>query len=136
MRRPMSLPKTEFALLCRVRTRLCAFPVQHVIETMRPLPIEALGELPDDGFSTAMAASRRPIVLSADGAEPLDQLPGVRAAILCPVIVDNILMYRDNQHMTPQWSRFLAPLLADALKPIMQSGHPKPMAARLHQAPV
>jgi peptidoglycan/LPS O-acetylase OafA/YrhL len=39
----------------------------------------------------------------------------------CPVIVDNILMYRDAQHMTPQWSRFLAPVLADALKPVIQA---------------
>ncbi|MGZ4217897.1 MAG: SGNH hydrolase domain-containing protein [Solirubrobacteraceae bacterium] len=38
----------------------------------------------------------------------------------CPVIVDNILMYRDAQHMTPQWSRFLTPVLAGAIEPIMQ----------------
>lgn len=47
----------------------------------------------------------------------------------CPVIVDNILMYRDAQHMTPQWSRFLAPVLAQAMEPIIEAlesraGHP------------
>jgi hypothetical protein len=39
----------------------------------------------------------------------------------CPVIVGNILVYRDAQHMIPQWSRFLAPVLADKLVPIMAS---------------
>jgi hypothetical protein len=37
----------------------------------------------------------------------------------CPVIVDNIILYRDNAHITPQWSSFLAPVLSDALRPIM-----------------
>ena len=46
---------------------------------------------------------------------------------VCPVIVGNIIMYRDNEHMTPQWSDFIAPVLADTLVPIVQ---PKPTAAR------
>ncbi|GID95291.1 hypothetical protein Adi01nite_47030 [Amorphoplanes digitatis] len=60
------------------------------------------GELPDDDFSTGLAASRRPVVLAGEGTEPLTELfrppagaePGARpaavhAAVLCPVIVDN-----------------------------------------------
>jgi two-component system cell cycle sensor histidine kinase/response regulator CckA len=62
------------------------------------------GELPDDDFSTGLAASRRPVVLGADGIEPLSELPRprhqawidsgeepppVHAAVLCPIIVDN-----------------------------------------------
>jgi peptidoglycan/LPS O-acetylase OafA/YrhL len=39
----------------------------------------------------------------------------------CPVIVGNILLYQDDQHVTPQWSRFLAPVLTDALIPILQT---------------
>jgi purine-binding chemotaxis protein CheW len=31
------------ALVCRVRSRFCALPLVHVIETMRPLPVEPLG---------------------------------------------------------------------------------------------
>ena len=61
-------------------------------------------ELPDDGFSTSLAASRRPIVLASEGQGPLDDLSaprrpqaaehgvtplGVHAAVLCPIIVDN-----------------------------------------------
>ena len=37
----------------------------------------------------------------------------------CPVIVKHILMYRDSAHMTPSWSRFISPVLADAVTPIL-----------------
>jgi hypothetical protein len=40
----------------------------------------------------------------------------------CPVIVDNILVYHDNSHMTKQWARFIAPVLADTIVPIMRPG--------------
>ena len=34
------------SLICRARTRLCALPLEHVVETMRPLPIEKLAGMP------------------------------------------------------------------------------------------
>jgi peptidoglycan/LPS O-acetylase OafA/YrhL len=34
---------------------------------------------------------------------------------VCPVIVGNILVYHDKSHMTTEWSRFIAPLLEDAI---------------------
>jgi peptidoglycan/LPS O-acetylase OafA/YrhL len=34
---------------------------------------------------------------------------------VCPVIVGNLLVYHDKSHMTPQWSRFIAPVLGDAI---------------------
>jgi hypothetical protein len=34
------------ALVCRVETGLCAIPVEHVREIMRPLPIAPLAEMP------------------------------------------------------------------------------------------
>ena len=34
------------SLICRVLNRLCALPLQHVIETMRPLPVEPLAGVP------------------------------------------------------------------------------------------
>jgi hypothetical protein len=37
----------------------------------------------------------------------------------CPVIVGHFLLYRDSAHMTPSWSRYIAPLLADSIVPIM-----------------
>lgn len=33
-------------MLCRVGARLCALPLDHVVETMRPLPIESLPGAP------------------------------------------------------------------------------------------
>ncbi|MFG1603623.1 response regulator [Actinoplanes sp. NPDC049265] len=52
--------------------------------------LDLRGRLPEDDFSTTLAASRRPVVLAADGREPLPQFStGVHAAVLCPVIVDN-----------------------------------------------
>jgi purine-binding chemotaxis protein CheW len=33
-------------LVCRIGGGLCAFPVRHVIETMRPLPVEPLAGAP------------------------------------------------------------------------------------------
>jgi purine-binding chemotaxis protein CheW len=37
---------TSLALVCRVRSTLCALPLSSVIETLRPLPIEPLGGAP------------------------------------------------------------------------------------------
>jgi len=34
------------ALVCRVVELVCALPLEAVIETMRPLPIDALGAMP------------------------------------------------------------------------------------------
>jgi purine-binding chemotaxis protein CheW len=34
------------AVVCRAGDRLCALPVEHVIETMRPLPVERLRSAP------------------------------------------------------------------------------------------
>jgi purine-binding chemotaxis protein CheW len=33
-------------LLCRVGTRICALPLEHVVETMRPLPVEPMADAP------------------------------------------------------------------------------------------
>jgi hypothetical protein len=41
-------------------------------------------------------------------------------ATTCPDIVGNRFVYRNIAHMEPVWSRFIAPVLADAIVPIMQ----------------
>jgi hypothetical protein len=41
---------------------------------------------------------------------------------ICPPIVKNILLYRDDQHMTPEWSSFLTPLLDAAVSRAMNAG--------------
>jgi SGNH domain-containing protein len=40
--------------------------------------------------------------------------------VTCPVIVANFILYRDFAHMTPPWSRFIAPVLADSILPVMR----------------
>jgi hypothetical protein len=52
--------------------------------------------------------------------DAIDPFPWFCAPTRCPVIVGNILMYRDEQLMTPAWSRFIAPVLAHAVVGIVQ----------------
>jgi PAS domain S-box-containing protein len=61
----------------------------HHLDGERQSPRDRGGELPDDDLSTTMSASRRPVVLTSDLPDGLSGLPGVHAAVLCPVIVDN-----------------------------------------------
>jgi SGNH domain (fused to AT3 domains) len=39
----------------------------------------------------------------------------------CPVIVRNILLYRDNGHIIPAWSQFIAPVLAASILAVMNN---------------
>jgi hypothetical protein len=54
-----------------------------------------------------------------DGIAGIDPAPWFCTPTRCPVIADNILIFRDTQHITPQWSEFLAPMLATALTPLL-----------------
>lgn len=47
--------------------------------------------------------------------QTIDPISWFCAPTRCPVIVGNILLYRDNSHMTPAWSRFIAPVLGAAI---------------------
>jgi peptidoglycan/LPS O-acetylase OafA/YrhL len=51
----------------------------------------------------------------------VDSTPWFCTQTKCPVIVGNIMLYSDAQHMVPQWSEFLAPLLAAKVVPVMAS---------------
>jgi hypothetical protein len=42
------------------------------------------------------------------------------ATTTCPAIVGDLLVYRDVAHMEPAWSRFISPVLADAIVPLMR----------------
>ncbi|MDA8297514.1 MAG: acyltransferase family protein [Actinomycetota bacterium] len=53
------------------------------------------------------------------GATTIDPMNWFCTATRCPVIVGNILLYRDDAHMTPQWSEFIAPVLGDDLVPVV-----------------
>lgn len=43
----MSKMQQRLSLLCRVSAQLCALPLEHVVETMRPLPVQFVGGGPE-----------------------------------------------------------------------------------------
>jgi purine-binding chemotaxis protein CheW len=57
------------SLVCRVQGRLCALPLGHVMETMRPLPTEAFVGAPD--FVLGLAVVRGAPVPVVDAAKLL-----------------------------------------------------------------
>ena len=58
-------------------------------------------------------------IARAQGVTSIDPTGWFCSPIRCPVIVGNILVYRDNAHMTPQWSDFIAPVLGGILVPLV-----------------
>lgn len=66
----------DLALVCRVRTHLCALPLVHVVETMRPLPVEALAGLPS--FVLGLAVIRGAPVAVVDAGALLGATERVR----------------------------------------------------------
>jgi purine-binding chemotaxis protein CheW len=43
---PVDSGNADLSLICRAHGKLCALPLEYVIETMRPLPIEAFAGAP------------------------------------------------------------------------------------------
>jgi hypothetical protein len=56
-------------------------------------------------------------VFQQRGARTIDPAPWFCTAATCPVIVGNVLVYRDASHVTPEYDRLLAPLLSPLLQP-------------------
>jgi hypothetical protein len=72
------------------------------------------------------AALRQPTVKAQeielarrDHVDVIDPTPWFCAPKACPVIVDHVILYRDGAHMTPSWSRYIAPVLGGAIAPIL-----------------
>ena len=65
----MNEPKACLALICRVQARFCAMPLAHVVETMRPLPVEAVTGAPH--FVRGLAVIRGVPVPVVDAAQLL-----------------------------------------------------------------
>jgi hypothetical protein len=73
------------------------------------------------------AAVRQPAVKAQEmdlarrnGVDAIDPMSWFCTPKACPVVVDHIIVYRDGAHMTPAWSRFIAPVLADAIAPVLR----------------
>jgi hypothetical protein len=78
---------------------------------------EHLEDVPACGFSRAAGVSaagaraERAVVESAGGTY-VDVSDWLCAPLVCPVVVGDVLVYRDDNHITTTWTRTVAPLLA------------------------
>jgi hypothetical protein len=73
------------------------------------------------GIRLPTIRAREMAVARREGVDVIDPVSWFCTRTTCPVIVNHIVLYRDNAHMTPPWSRFIAPLLAHAIVPIVQT---------------
>ncbi len=64
------------------------------------------------GYDNAGQIAERTAVFEAGGAF-VDVKPWFCALSTCPVVVDNLLVFRDNSHITVEYADFLAPLVSD-----------------------
>jgi hypothetical protein len=67
----------------------------------------------------AATSARRSMMAKAAakaGAKVIDTKAWFCAPKICPVVVGNILVYRDASHISTAWIRLLAPLLKERLK--------------------
>lgn len=65
-------------LICRVGTKVCGLPIEHVVETMRPLPIEPVPHLP--AFISGVAMIRGQPTPIVDARELLSGAPATSPA--------------------------------------------------------
>lgn len=69
-------------------------------------------------FMPKMRAAEFQIARSL-GIPSIDPIPWFCTPAVCPVLVRNMLVYYDSSHMTPAWSRFIAPVLAASITSIL-----------------
>jgi purine-binding chemotaxis protein CheW len=90
-------------LICRVGSRLCGLPLAHVVETMRPLPIEPLAHLPSFVDGVSVIRGRPTPVIDARRLLGADAQPGARTRFVtlelgqrsAALAVDAVLGVRD-----------------------------------------
>jgi purine-binding chemotaxis protein CheW len=110
------------SLLFRVRARLCALPLAHVVEIMRPLPVEAIAEAPAGVLGVAVIRGEPVAVIDvaellgnsagAPAPEPFARLVTVRVRErTIALVVDRVV---DVRSLPTESSRELPPLLRDA----------------------
>ena len=104
-------------LLCRVGTRLCAVPLEHVVETLRPLPVEPLAGAPDFVLGvTLLRGEPAPVV---DAARLLGASTGQPARFVALRVGERIVALavdgvEDVRTLDEGTIRALPPLLRDA----------------------
>jgi SGNH domain-containing protein len=68
----------------------------------------------------AVGSARRSMMaraVTSAGASVVDPMPWFCSLSSCPVVVGNILVYKDDSHISTVYARLLAPLLSERLKP-------------------
>jgi len=124
----MAEDATRFAsyLICSSAGRLWAIPVEHVVETMRPLPLEPMGEMPPFvlGISIVRGAAV-PVVHLARLADPANAAPANRyvtlrlgAGRLAGLAVESVIGVRE-----------LAVAAAAEIPPLLRESQPDAVAA-------
>ena len=99
---PLIAADTNFPrwLLCRVGSRLCALPVENIVETMRPLPIEPLAQSPPFVLGLCLLrGSPVPVVdarlLFGEHGDPPERLVAIRVGSrLIALAVDSVIGLR------------------------------------------
>jgi purine-binding chemotaxis protein CheW len=108
---------TGLSLVCRVQARLCALPLEHVVETMRPLAVEPLANAPSFVLGLAVVRGEPLAVVDAARVMGMQDAPigrfvtvavGVRRIALA--VGDVVGMRR----LPPGSLRALPPLLHEA----------------------
>jgi peptidoglycan/LPS O-acetylase OafA/YrhL len=75
------------------------------------------------GYDNAGIIAERTAVVRGGGSF-VDVKPWFCANTTCPVIVDNVLVFRDNSHITVQYAEYLAPLIGDEVDLALQKPRP------------
>lgn len=73
--------------------------------------VQATDKAAESGRRTAMAQAA-----AGDGVTLINPTPWFCSPRICPAVVGNILVYRDESHVTGAYIRLLAPLLSEQLK--------------------
>jgi peptidoglycan/LPS O-acetylase OafA/YrhL len=76
-----------------------------------------------DGVDLAGASAEAAAVRQAGGSY-VDVVPWFCTSSTCPVVVDNLLVYRDNSHITVTYADYLAPLVGDEMTEAVGAGAP------------
>jgi hypothetical protein len=81
------------------------------------------------GLDASGIAAEQAAVVSAGG-RYVNVAPWFCTATTCAVIVDNLLVYRDDNHITAAYSSFLAPVMGPELEQALEPPTPIPDRAR------
>jgi purine-binding chemotaxis protein CheW len=94
----------EQLLICRAASKLCGLPLSDVVETMRPLAIEALANMPDFVRGLSIIRGRATAVVDGRlllGSSSTERLAAARYVVLelgnrrVALVVDAVLGIRD-----------------------------------------